>query len=95
MRRPFTFDPAKDDANRLKHGLSLAKAEAIDFDKAFVVADTRRDYGEVRVQVYGMIEGRLHVLVMSPRPGGDRVISLRRANKREVRRYGGKAGSRS
>lgn len=95
MSRGFTFDPTKDEANRLKHGLSLVKAEAFDFVTAFKVVDTRRDYGEARVQVYGMLDGRLHVLVINPRPEGDRVISLRRANKREVRRYGGQVGSRS
>ncbi len=95
MRRSFIFDPPKDQANLIKHGLSLEKAHSFDFETAFKVVDTRRDYGEVRVQVYGMIEGRLHVLVISPRSGGDRVISLRRANKREVRRYGGQVGSQS
>ncbi len=95
MRRSFSFDPTKDEANRVKHGLSLVEAETFDFETAFKVADTRRDYGEVRVQVYGMLHDRLHVLVINPRPGGDRVISLRRANKREVRRYGGQVGSRS
>lgn len=95
MRRSLTFDPSKDRANVVKHGLSLEQAYKFDFETAFRVVDTRRDYGEVRIQVYGMLEGRLHVLVIGPRPGGDRVISLRRANKREVRRYGGQVGSQS
>ena len=92
---PIEFDPAKDRLNRAKHGLSLARAEEFEFATAFRVADTRRDYGEPRVQVYGMLDGRLHVLVVNPRSGVDRVISLRRANKREVNRYGGQVGPQS
>lgn len=89
------FDPAKDAVNREKHGLSLARAVDFDFGTAFRVADTRRDYGEPRFQLYGMLGDRLHVLVFSPRSGRDRIISLRRANKREVRHYGGEVGSQS
>jgi uncharacterized DUF497 family protein len=84
------FDPDKDQSNRDKHGVSLADAERMDLDAASVVADERRAYGEVRRQAYGLIDGRLHVLVFTMRGEAMRVISLRKANRREVSRYGRK-----
>lgn len=82
------FDPAKDDANRAKHGLSLAEASQLDWRNVTFVADIRREYWEPRLQIYGDIEGRLHVLIATPRNSGLRAISLRKANKREIRRHG-------
>jgi uncharacterized protein len=84
------FDPDKDQSNRDKHGVSLADAARMDLDTAFVLADRRRAYGEVRRQAYGLIDGRLHVLVFTMRGEVMRVISVRKANAREVRRYGQK-----
>lgn len=49
--------------------------------------DTRRDYGETRVRTFGYLDKRLHVLVFVEADNGIRVISFRRANKREVKRY--------
>jgi len=45
----FDFDPAKDVANLVKHGLSLADAALLDWDKAAVYPDLRKDYGEARI----------------------------------------------
>jgi uncharacterized DUF497 family protein len=60
---------------------------AFEWDSALIVEDIRKDYGERRFQALGLIEGRLHVLVFTPRAGKTHVISLRKANKREVKRY--------
>lgn len=84
---PVNFDPAKDAANRAKHGLSLAEAERLDWSRAFVVKDARHDYGEPRYRVYAMLDGRLHMAAVTWRSGTLRVISLRKANRREVSRY--------
>ena len=61
------FDPAKDNINRQKHGVSLADAARMDIDTAFVVPDERYAYGEARFQAYGLIGGRLHVLAFTMR----------------------------
>jgi len=53
-----------------------------------VVEDTRRNYGEIRLQVLALLQGRLYAAVMTPRDGDLRVISFRKANRREVERYG-------
>jgi uncharacterized protein len=52
------FDLGKDQANRVKHGISLAAAADMDFDDALVVPDRRRMYGEDRFQAVGLIGGR-------------------------------------
>ena len=82
------FDPAKDAINRLKHGLSLAAAATMEIEAAFIVPDERYNYREARLQAYGLIDGRLHVLAFTMRGDVLRAISLRKANSREVRRYG-------
>jgi len=82
------FDPAKDAINRRKHGLSLADAALMDIESGFIVPDERRVYGEARLQAFGLIGGRLHVLAFTMRGEVLRAISLRKANSREVKRYG-------
>lgn len=81
------FDPTKDQANREKHGLSLALAEAFEFDTALIEIDDRRDYQEERFVALGLIGDRVHVMVFTVRGEAIRVISLRKANRREVKRY--------
>jgi uncharacterized DUF497 family protein len=83
----FSFDPAKNARNIAAHGISLEQASEFDWVGAFNVEDVRRDYGERRFQAFGLIGARVHVLVYTPREGRLQVISLRKANKREVRRY--------
>lgn len=83
----YTFDPAKAVANRAAHGVDFAAAAAFDWETALVVEDDRRDYGERRYIALGGIRGRIHVMVFTPRGGTVRLISLRKANDREIRRY--------
>ena len=60
----------------------------LEWETAIVVEDTRRNYGEIRLQVLALLQGRLYAAVMTPRDGDLRVISFRKANRREVERYG-------
>ena len=78
-------DPTKDDRNIAERGLSLDLAEQLDWATALIWEDNRKDYGERRYCVLGFSEDRLHSV--TPRDGKPRVISLRKANKREVKRY--------
>ena len=84
----YDFDPAKDAANLEKHGVSLALAEVLFAGPCVSMSDDRFDYGEVRKVTFGRLEGRLFVCVHTDRGGVRRVISLRRANRREIERYG-------
>ena len=86
-----TFDPAKDAANLAKHGFSLLDAVGFEWETAVVWPDTRRDYGEPRMAALGYIGLRIMALVFVDRPPEQpterRIISLRKANSREVKRY--------
>ena len=90
----ISFDPAKNEANICERGLSFALVkDEFEWSTAQVIEDTRRDYGERRYRALGLIGTRLHALIYTPRGTGIHVISLRKANQREVRRYGEKAES--
>jgi len=78
------FDARKSERNAQARGLPFERAAEFDWEDAVVVADVRRDYGEQRLVATGYLDGRLHVLCFLRIPGGIRVISLRKANKREV-----------
>jgi uncharacterized DUF497 family protein len=82
---PISFDPRKNERNIAERGLSFELVEEFEWDSALVVEDVRRDYGERRFQALGMITGRLHAVVFTPRAGRVHVISLRKANRREIR----------
>ncbi|MFA7242873.1 MAG: BrnT family toxin [Sulfuricellaceae bacterium] len=83
----LTFDPTKDAANLAKHGVSLTLAAQLEWDSAVVWTDARRAYGEPRQCGIGYIELRLFFVSFVDRADGRRVISLRKANPREVNRY--------
>jgi len=81
------FDPDKDAANRDKHGISLAEAERIEWDTAYVWVDERFDYDELRMCALGYIGLRLFHAAFVDRGEVRRIISLRHAEKREYRDY--------
>jgi uncharacterized DUF497 family protein len=83
----IVYDQAKNDRNVRERGLSFERVADFDFMSALFLIDDRRDYGEVRRVAIGYVEDRLHVLCFVERPNGIRVVSFRKANKREVRRY--------
>ena len=83
----LVFDAAKDEHNRAKHGISLARAA--DIDLAAVLVDDRRDYGEVRYRGFGFIDRTAYCLVFTVRESEVRAISLRRAHAKEMSRYVG------
>lgn len=83
----ITFDPAKDLSNQRKHGISLAAVEEFEWDDALVREDMRRDYSESRMIALGYIDVRLCCVVYVDRNNERRIISLRKANSREVNLY--------
>lgn len=83
----YEFDSAKSKSNLDKHGLSLADADGFEWETAVVREDTRKQYAESRFEAKGYIGNRLHVMVFCLRGDAVRVISLRKANSREVRSY--------
>jgi uncharacterized DUF497 family protein len=81
------FDPAKDATNLSKHGLSLAAASELSWDAALVRIDNRTDYGEVRMVALAPIGDMLFYVAFVDREPTRRIISLRRANRREISHY--------
>jgi uncharacterized DUF497 family protein len=81
------FDPAKDATNQAKHGVSLALANELDWEAALVWTDDRFEYGELRMIALAPRTGILYYVAYVDRGKVRRIISLRRANRREVRHY--------
>jgi uncharacterized protein len=81
------FDPAKDKANRAAHGVSLALAEELDWDAALVWLDDRFEYEELRMIALAPESSILYFVAFVERGDTRRVISLRRATRREVTHY--------
>jgi uncharacterized DUF497 family protein len=74
--------------NLEKHGVDFKLVEFFEWEGAEVFPDRRKEYPEERLVAYGRITGRLHCLVFTVESGRIHVISLRKANKKEVKRYG-------
>jgi uncharacterized DUF497 family protein len=83
----IVYDQAKSERNVRERGLSFERVADFDFTTALFFVDDRRDYGELRHVAIGYLEKRLHVLCFVERPSGVRVISFRKANRREDRKY--------
>jgi uncharacterized protein len=81
------FDPAKDSANERKHNVSLALAEELDWDAALVWIDDRFENDEWRMIALAPKTGILYYVAFVDRGEVRRIISLRRANRREVKHY--------
>jgi hypothetical protein len=84
----FEWDEAKSETCFAQRGFDFAYAARAFLDPDRILqSDTPHGYGEERYQLMGRIEGRLFVVVYTPRTGVLRIISARKANLREVRHY--------
>ena len=83
----YIFDPNKDKLNLTTHGLSLSLAEKLVWDEAYVWVDPRYPYDELRM--IGLVpEGNtLYYVAFVDRGDVRRTISLRLAERREVKKY--------
>lgn len=82
------WDNAKRTRTLEERGLDFADVAELDWDNALTMEDTRQTYSETRYITFGEIKGRLCVVAWCYRGTALRVISLRKANAREVKRYG-------
>lgn len=83
----ITFDPEKNARNIELRGLSFERVVDFEFEIALFSVDQRQDYGEVRIRALGLMDNRLLALVFVETRHGIRVVSFRKANKREVNIY--------
>jgi uncharacterized DUF497 family protein len=82
------WDAAKNLSNIQKHGFDFAEAEELFRGLLVVDPDTRDDYGEKRWTGIGVIRGRpAHVVFTQRPPDIIRIISLRKATRREQKQY--------
>ena len=83
----FEFDAAKSERNERVRQLPFAMAARL-FDGILLEwEDKRKDYGEIRVNALGEIEGRVFFATFTRREDAIRIISFRKANARETRLY--------
>lgn len=83
----YEWGEGKRAANLVRHGVDFRAAVDFEWDTAVETIDDRFDYGEERWVALGMIRERLHVLVYTYRAKTIRIISLRKANRREREFY--------
>ena len=83
----FLCDPNKSRTNYFKHGIVLEFAQYLDWTKEVVWQDVRYSYDEVRMSGLVPLEGKVYAVVYVVRAEFTRMISLRKANKREAKHY--------
>lgn len=82
-----TWNEKKRAKTLAERGLDFAKADQVFDGVTVTMEDTRMDYGEGRFITVGYLDGRTVVLVWTPREGGKRIISMRKANEREIEKF--------
>ena len=88
----ITFNPSKRERTLAERGLDFAQAAAVFDGDHLTFEDDRQDYGERRLITIGRLTDRMAVLVWTPRGEARHVISMRKANDREQRRYEDRLG---
>jgi uncharacterized DUF497 family protein len=84
----FEWDRAKSDLCQISRNFDFAYVISIFVDPDLLIEkDQRWDYGEERFRALGLLEGRIFVVIYTKRSTAIRIISARRANRREVKRY--------
>lgn len=81
------FDPAKSARNAQERQLPFDLVVDFRWETAVFSHDLRKPYPEPRIIATGYLGERLHLVCYTPVPDGIRVISFRKANKREIRDY--------
>jgi uncharacterized protein len=81
----ISFDPAKRAETLARRGLDFADAGQVFMSEVATAPDTRHDYGEDRFVTAGHLNGRMVVMVWTPRNGFRHVISMRYCHGREER----------
>jgi uncharacterized protein len=83
----YEWDEKKRLANLVRHKVDFNDAVDFQWDTAIETIDGRFDYGEERWVTAGFIKTKLHIMVYTFRPQTIRIISLRKANKQEMKYY--------
>ncbi|MGI9401593.1 MAG: BrnT family toxin [Rhizobiaceae bacterium] len=84
----FEWDEEKSRQCKRDRGFGFEIVEYFDFAEAMIVEDNRQDYGEQRFRAFGYIDEAAFSIVFTPRGGKLRIISVRRAHEKEMKRHG-------
>ena len=82
---PYEWDESKRISNQEKHDVDFEEMEDFDWDTALIIP--MAGYDESRSIAIGSIGARLHTVVFTERGENTRIISLRKASRRESRDY--------
>jgi len=88
----ITYDPINRLQTLQERGLDFEDAKYVLESPNLEVEDRRKDYGEIRIVCYGILEGRMVVVGYVPRGADRHVFSMKKANDREQIRIGPKIG---
>ena len=84
----YSFDPGKNAANLLKHGVSLGESDGVLNDPLGITVEDESAEGEARWVTIGTNSfGKPMVVVWTQRASGIRIISIRRPAPKERRAY--------
>lgn len=84
----FEWDNLKAESNKARHSVTFPfVTRAFDDENRLTIIDDRFDYGEVRYVTLARISTRVYVVVYTLKGSVIRLISARKANSREVKRY--------
>ncbi len=83
----FEWDEAKRHRNLTKHGVDFMLVYEGEWSSAIIKEDNRRAYGELRLRAAIPIYNRLYICIYTERNNRTRIISLRKANLKEVMEY--------
>ena len=86
------FDDTKREITLFTRGLDMARANEIFAESHLDQIDHRKDYGEVRIRTFGSLDKQPVFIVWTYRGNIRRIISMRRANEREIKKYAGRVG---
>jgi uncharacterized DUF497 family protein len=86
------FDPAKREKALIERGLDFLRVGEVFAGVTVTMVDERQNYGESRFISVGQLDGRVVVVVWTPRGVTRRIISMRKANEREIEKYAPELG---
>jgi len=83
----FEFDSKKNQRNIELRGLDFSMTKDLEWHKAILWRDIRKEYAESRECALAPLNGRIYFVTFTVRNDNVRIINFRKANKREVRNY--------
>lgn len=86
----YEWDESKRLSNLKKHGVDFADIEEFDWGRAVTWIDDREDYGEERMLALGLLRGVIYSVAYAERGEATRIISFRKATRREIEKFVGK-----